>query len=102
MKRFLVPIAVAAGILVVGSVPAFAAQSRGNSLNCFSHIAFVHARYSDVANITPPGGSLVQYGENDGLWHVRELNGGYSGTWQVTAYDLLDASQTYASCRTYG
>lgn len=103
MMRRVGALAVAVAVWVAMFAPAALAwQAEGGYKNCGLLIAYVHARYNDIAALTGPGGSTGYYLENDGSWHVRERNGSYSGDWTALGDPSLDLDNTWAGCRNYG
>ena len=87
---------------LVAATPVAAAVEETGTKNCGAFIAFVHARYYDVAWLKGPGGTTMYYGENDNAWHTRERNGSYSGSWSAKGDPDLDTGLTYAGRGDYG
>ncbi len=93
----------AALLMAVTASPALAAfQEEDGNKNCGDYIAYLHARYNDAASLLPPGGTFHSYTPYDGLWHVQEVNGDYSGYWYAVGTPYLDLPNTWAACRNYG
>lgn len=93
---------VASALSLVLALPVLAWQAEGGTKNCGLFIGYVHGRYNDTAALTGPGGTTGYYVPNDGLWHIQERNGSYSGAWDALGDPELDQAGTYPACRKYG
>jgi hypothetical protein len=89
-------------LTLVVAVPVLAFVEEDGTKNCGATIGYVHARYNDGAVLIGPGGTAGSYTPYDGLWHVQERNGSYSGYWYAMGNPYLDKPNTYAGCRNYG
>lgn len=101
-RRGIPSLIVAAVFSLVLALPAMAWQAEGGTKNCGLYIAYVHARYNDIAALQGPGGTTGNFYEDDNQWHVRERNGSYSGDWLALGDPYLDLGNTWAGCRNYG
>lgn len=93
------------GLALALAQPALAWEGEGGTKYCtYPLLGYVHFRYNDIADVIPPGSSvLFLYRENDANWHVHERNGvAGGGYWEVVADPELDFTNTYAGCRQYG
>lgn len=80
-------------------------EGEGGSKYCtYPLLGYVHFRYNDIAEVIPPGSSvLFLYLEDDANWAVHERNGvAGGGYWEVVADPDLDTDNTYPGCRRYG
>lgn len=85
--------------------PALAWQGEGGTHYCtYPILGYVHFRYNDIADVLPPGSSVLYlYRENDGNWHTHERDGAAGGGyWEVVADPALDFANTYPGCRRFG
>jgi len=98
--RAVIGLGLAAALVAATPVAAYVEET--GTKNCGDFIGFVHARYYDQGWLKGPGGTTMHYGEDDNAWHVRERNGGYSGSWSAKGDPDLDTGATYAGCRNYG
>jgi len=102
-RRAMLASSLAAGLVLSTAMPAAAGQSEWGTAGCGALVAYVHARYNDVADILPPGKSTWhRWRENDGLWHIHEHNGFNSGYWTVDAIPWVDFPGTWTGCRNFG